>query len=116
MTSDFAQFASEEITAAEIVGSVGLSRPHQLAHPLSIFLAIGTDDSIGQPSRTLWNAIPAIGKQKWYGQESLPTLGRMLRSGRTLTVAGSPIRPRRYGASRLIGAVAIKVCVLVDSL
>lgn len=74
MVSDFAQSASKEITAAAIVGSVGLSRPHQLTHPLSLFLAIGTDDSIGQPSHARWNAMPAIAKQKWYGQESLPTL------------------------------------------
>lgn len=74
MVSDFAQFASTEITSAAIVGSVGLSRPHQLTHPLSLFLAIGTDDSFGQPSQTAWNAMPAIAKEKWYGQESLPTL------------------------------------------
>jgi polyhydroxybutyrate depolymerase len=74
MASDFAQFASEEITAAAIVGSVGLSRPHQLTHPLSLFLAIGTDDSSGQPSQTAWNSMPGIAKEKWYGQESLPTL------------------------------------------
>lgn len=74
MTSDFAQFASEQIAAAAIVGSVGLSRPHQLTHPLSLFLAIGTDDSVGQPSQAAWNAMPAIAKEKWYSQESLPTL------------------------------------------
>jgi polyhydroxybutyrate depolymerase len=74
MASDFAQFASAKITSAAIVGSVGLSRPHQLTHPLSLFLAIGTDDSFGQPSQTAWNAMPAIAREKWYGQESLPTL------------------------------------------
>ncbi|HMH12130.1 MAG TPA: hypothetical protein VK578_03390 [Edaphobacter sp.] len=74
MASDFAQFASEEITAVAIMGSVGLSRPHQITRPLSIFLAIGTDDSFGQPSQAAWSAMPATAKEKWYGQESLPTL------------------------------------------
>lgn len=74
MAADLAQSASEDITAAAIVGSVGLERPRRLSHLLSVFLAIGTDDSSGQPSLATWNEMPAIAKEKWYGQISLPTL------------------------------------------
>jgi hypothetical protein len=52
---------------------VGLIRPHRLTHPLSLFLAKGKDGSFGQPSQIAWNAMPAIAKEKWCGQELLPT-------------------------------------------
>ena len=57
-----------------IVGSVGLSRPRELRHPVSAFLAIGTGDDAGRPARSMWNSMPIIAKQSWYGQLSLPTL------------------------------------------
>ena len=69
MASDFAQSASTEVAAVAIVGSVGLDRLLQLTHPVSAFLAIGTDDPSTQFT---WNAMPAIARDKWYGQQALP--------------------------------------------
>jgi polyhydroxybutyrate depolymerase len=69
MASDFAQSASTEVAAVAIVGSVGLDRPRQLTHPLSAFLAIGTDDLSTQNA---WNSMPAIAREKWYGKRVCP--------------------------------------------
>lgn len=74
MAADFAQFSSRPITAVAIVGSIGLSRPHRLPHPLPAFLIMGEEDFFGRPSQAMWNSMPAIAREKWYGQDSLPTL------------------------------------------
>jgi len=74
MAANFAQAASEKIAGVGIVGWIGPGRPRQLAHPLSVFLSIGTDDGFGQPTQTDWKSMPPIIKKEWYGQETLPTL------------------------------------------
>lgn len=74
MASDFAQFAPNEIAAVAIVGSIGITRPVQLAHPISVFIALGKDDYLARPSATAWEAVPIAAKKRLYGQDSLPTL------------------------------------------
>jgi polyhydroxybutyrate depolymerase len=72
MASDFAQSAPN--AAAAIVGSIGITRPTELAHPISVFIALGKDDYLARPSPTAWDAVRVAAKERLYGQHSLPTL------------------------------------------
>jgi polyhydroxybutyrate depolymerase len=75
MAAEMARATSPRIAGVGIVGSVGgPSRPHQLAHPISVFLSIGTEDDVGRPSQAQWDSMPAISKKEWFGQETLPTV------------------------------------------
>lgn len=73
MASDFAAVHPEALRGVAIVGSVGLSRPKQLSHPLSVFLSIGDADRMGQPDPSTWNSLPAALRRQFYGGESMPT-------------------------------------------
>jgi poly(3-hydroxybutyrate) depolymerase len=75
MAAELAQVTSVPIAGVGIVGSVGgPTPPHELAHPISVFLSIGTDDDVGQPSQSQWESMPLITKTEWFGQETLPTV------------------------------------------
>jgi poly(3-hydroxybutyrate) depolymerase len=74
MASDLAQFARRRIAAVAIIGSVGVSRPRRSTYRLSTLLIFGTQDFPSRSSLAQWDAMPPIAREKWYGQDSLPTL------------------------------------------
>ena len=80
MASDLAQFAQRRIAAVAIVGYVGMSRAHRISYPVSSFLIFGKQDFSGRPSPAQWSTMPPIAKEKWYGQDTLPTLDEDLRA------------------------------------